>query len=297
MRESIINLLKNTVILKYRLPNGDIERCIHSTQNDYCYMSQNDTDISRIIYNSLIDYAFNENDMTEDSFEDLHIEALTQRIRFDEDDDDEVQLKYGFFGEVLLNLILRIFFDTNAIIAKGYFYDILKPEEFKGYDSYHLIDLPSETQLWFGEVKFHQSYTSAVDSVYSNIEKAISDDYFRKNLLALTPKKRDLETSNPTILGVINKLRKQPKQSIINLCADYNLKLVYPIFILCNSLKDYDKTISSLINRIKEKYSDKKFDIGIDYDLFFLILPVTCVKTIKQDVLKWIRSREPLTLL
>lgn len=160
-----------------------------------------------------------------------------------------------------------------------------------------MVDIPSETQLWFGEVKFHQSYTSAVDSVYSNIEKAISDDYFRKNLLALTPKKRDLETSSSTIIEIINKLRKHPKQSIVNLCADHNIKLVYPIFILCNTLKDYDKTISSLINRIKEKYSDKKLDIGIDYDLFFLILPVTCVKTIKQDVLKWIRSKEPLTLL
>ena len=80
----------------------------------------------------------------------LHTEAISQRIRIEEEDNEDTQLKYGFFGEVLLNLMLRIYYSTNGIIAKGYFYNILKPEEPKGYDSYHLIETYDKTELLFG---------------------------------------------------------------------------------------------------------------------------------------------------
>lgn len=296
MRQSIIELFRKIVLFKYKLPNATVGRCIHSTIDDDCYVSADDNELSRIIYNTLIDYAFNENDMDND-LNLLHSEAISQRMRIEEEDSDETQLKYGFFGEVLLNLMLRIYYSTNAVIAKGYFYDILKPEEPKGYDSYHLIETPNETQLWFGEVKFHQSYSTAINSVYKNIQKAISDDYFRTNLLALTPKKRDLDTTSTTIKNIIEHLRKEPKITIENLKNEYKIKLIYPVFILCNSIQNYDNTISSIIKYIEDNHSYKSLNIGLEYELFFILLPVYDVKQIKQQVLKWIKLKQPLSLL
>jgi hypothetical protein len=84
-------------------------------------MCVEDQELSRIIYNSLIDYAFNENEMQDEDFNLLHIEAISQRMRIEEGDNEQTQKKYGFFGEVLLNLMLRIYYSTNSIIAKGYF--------------------------------------------------------------------------------------------------------------------------------------------------------------------------------
>lgn len=297
MRQSVIDLFKNIVGFKYSLPKGCIEKSIYTTiDNDYCYFAQNDKKLAEIIYNTLIDYAFNDNEISGD-LNDLQAEAIETRMRIEEEDSDKTQEKYGFFGEVLFNLFLRICFKTTPIIAKGYFYDILKPEEPKGYDSFHLIQTEKSISLWFGEVKFHQTYSGALNSVFENIEKAFSNDYFRDNLLALLPKKNDLNIQDTTIDNIIQFLRKQPKTTIISLKTQFNLKLVYPIFIICNSVNDYDSTISSIINEIKSKHSGKNFNIGIDYDLFFILMPINDVKQTKVQVLQWIKSKQPLTLL
>ena len=193
--------------------------------------------------------------------------------------------------------MLRIYYSTNGIIAKGYFYNILKPEEPKGYDSYHLIETSDRTELWFGEVKFHQEHQKALNSVFDNIQKAISDDYFRKNLLSITPQKNNLDTNSVTIKSMIKHLRMNPTTNIEELKNRFAIKLIYPIFILCNSISDYDKTISSIIRNIEKKHNNKSLDIGLEYDLFFILLPVSDVKQIKQQVLQWIKLKQPLSLL
>ena len=297
MRQSVIDLFKNTVIFNYSLPHGSVEKSIYTTiDNDFCYSSKDDTKLAEVIYNTLIDYAFNENEITGD-LDELQTEAIVTRMRIEEEDSDKTQEKYGFFGEVLFNLFLRICFNTTPIIAKGYFYDKLKPEEPKGYDSFHLIQTEKGVSLWFGEVKFHQTYNSALKSVFAKIEEVISDDYLRDNLLTLLPRKNDLNTQNTTIGNIIQSLRKQPKITIISLKSQFNLKLVYPVFIICNSAKDYDNTISSIIGEIKSEYSGKSLNIGIDYDLFFILMPISNVKQTKLQVLQWIKSKQPLTLL
>lgn len=297
MRQNLINFVQNSMLFRYCLPHGDIQKSIYTTiDNDYCYTVSNDNDLATIIFNAIIDYAFNEEDLNGD-LNQLQVEAISQRMRIEENDSDETQLKYGFFGEVLLNIILQILFNSKAIIAKGYFYDKLKPEENKGFDTWHFVSTEKGTSLWFGEVKFHQDYKKAIDDVFKNIEKAISDDYFRKNLLAFTPKRKLLNTDNKTIVELIEKVRLNAKVSIESLKNEFSLRLVYPIFILCNPLSDYDKTISSIIDRIKQKHSGKNLNIGLEYDLFFILLPVNNVKQIKQTVLQWIKSNTQLTLL
>ena len=299
MRQSIIDYFGETVIYKYSLRNEnlDIDKSIYSTINDQCYKLESDSDLAKLIYKALLDYAFDECEMNGEDINNLHLEAITQRMRIEEEDDDETQGKYGFFGEVLLNLFLRIKYGTECIITKGVFYDILKPEELKGYDSFHLVEDEDSLYLWFGEVKFHQTDDSAIKSALDNLEKAISDDYFRKNLLALTPKKRIFNAQSTKMDEIIARVRKDPKIQISALTSDFNVKLIYPIFIISNTLKDYDKTIKSSIKHISKNYSGKKLNIGIDYDLFFIFLPVNCVKTIKTEILKWIESKQPLTLL
>ena len=299
MRQSIIDYFNNTVIFKYALRNDalDIDKSIYSTVDDQCYSLSSDTDLATLIYNALLDYAFDECEIADDDISELHLEAISQRMRIEEDDDDATQGKYGFFGEVLLNLFLRVIYGTECIIAKGVFYDILKPEELKGYDSFHIIENADDLILWFGEVKFHQTDDSALTSALDNLEKAISDDYFRKNLLALTPKKRMFNVESPKMDAIVERVRKNPKIQISTLKSDFNLKLAYPIFIVSNSLRDYDKTIKSSIKYIKSRHAGKNLSIGIDYDLFFIFLPVNCVKTIKTEILKWIELNQPLTLL
>ena len=112
MRQSLIDLFKRTVVFQYRLPHGEIQKSIYSTVDDHCYMCVEDQELSRIIYNSLIDYAFNENEMQDEDFNLLHIEAISQRMRIEEGDNEQTQKKYGFFGEVFLIISRRLFQTT-----------------------------------------------------------------------------------------------------------------------------------------------------------------------------------------
>ena len=268
---------------QYTLPHDAIDKSDWTTiEHDFCYSHTSDDDIAKIIYESIIDYAFNDSEIEEEqNLNDLQKEAIRTRIRFEEGDANAAQEKYGLYGEVIFNILLRVIFSTTPIIAKGYFYDILKPEENKGYDSFHIIKTEKSTGLWFGEMKFHQRYTSAIDSVYKNIQKALSNDYFRRNLLALLPKKHDLNIDNDTVKGIIKDLRANPEVNISDLRNKYNLKLVYPICIMCNM----------------DTHPLASISIDVPIEIFFMLLPIDNAKNIKQTIIQWISSSQPLTLL
>src|SRR5690606_8262721 len=107
MRTALHNLVKSTIIYKYDLPNAveSIPKTLFSTENDKCYSIANEQDLVKLIYNSIIDYSFNEFDFTERELEDLHTIAFQERVRYNESDSEASKLKYGFFGEVLLHCV------------------------------------------------------------------------------------------------------------------------------------------------------------------------------------------------
>lgn len=300
MRQSLINFFKNTVVLKYTLPNQQlgIDKSIYTTiDNDYCYQVDNDDKLVELIVNSIVDYSFNDRELVNKDIIKKHFSAIRSRLRYENDDDIDTKEKYGFYGEVLLNLMLRLNFGTNSIIAKGYFYDILAPEENKGFDSFHIIETANQLQLWFGEVKFHQTYQSALESIFKNIEKAISDNYFSCNLLAMENKQNSLNVVGSKVSEILEVLSDDPNVAIADLLQTYSMKLVYPIFILCATPRNYNYTIKSIIDKIRNEYGNKNLSIGFEYDIFFILLPVNNVKQIKMNVIQWIDSKKPLTLL
>ena len=66
MRQSLINFFKNTVVLKYTLPNQQlgIDKSIYTTiDNDYCYQVDNDDKLVELIVNSIVDYSFNDREL------------------------------------------------------------------------------------------------------------------------------------------------------------------------------------------------------------------------------------------
>jgi hypothetical protein len=186
MRNALLKLVNSTIIYKYDLPHTGlaIDKTIFSTSNDKCYEVTNQNDLAEIIYNSIIEYSFNEFEINDNDYDDLLEVAFQERIRFNEDDSDDVQLKYGFFGEVVLFAVLKVIYGIDSIISKGYFYSPIENSEAKGYDSYHLVESNSKIQLWFGETKFHKSYTQAVNDVLKKISTSLSDSYLERNLLA-----------------------------------------------------------------------------------------------------------------
>src|SRR4030042_6126915 len=101
MRDELLQLITKAIVYQYDLPHSakGIQKTIFSTDKDKCYLSENIDDVVKIIYNSIIEYSFNEFDITGKEYGNLLAEALQTKLRYDKSATDEVKLKYGFFGE------------------------------------------------------------------------------------------------------------------------------------------------------------------------------------------------------
>lgn len=300
MRTSLKELIKNTVLFEYSLPNNDLKigKTNKSTNDDACYSTGNSDDLAKIIYNSVIEYAFNEYEISESSFDVLHRRALLDQLHFNFEAADESKLKYGFYGEVLLYCILYIYFKAPPIIARGYFYNCLENSETKGFDSYHLVENGSTIELWFGEVKFYADYkaaTTGANGALTNLTKAISDDYLNKNLHAISGRSNDLATSGSNLKPILNDIKNKPEIKISELAEKYELKLVYPIFLLFDKKnKSYDDLIREVVSHIDAAILNDNSSVSVDVSLFFVLEPVDNAKYIKTKVLEWIKDKEPL---
>jgi hypothetical protein len=297
MRQELLDLINSTILFKYELPHAaeSIPKTIFSTHSDKCYEVSNRNDLSEIIYNAIIEYSFNEFEIEQSDYNNLHSRAFQERIRFNEDDADATQLKYGFFGEVILHVILKIFFENETIISKGYFFSPIENSESKGYDAYNLIEANSQIELWFGETKFHQSYSQAIDGVLEKIKISLSDNYLKRNLLAIRKNKDNLNTQNSTLQAILDNWQANPNIIIIDELVKHNISLVYPVIILYQqNAGGYDESIKAIPKYIEDHFKVENYDLSIPYSLFFVLMPIENVKAVKTEVLSWIKSKKPL---
>jgi hypothetical protein len=73
------------------------------------------------------------------------------------------------------------------------------------------------------------------------------------------------------------------------------MTLVYPMLIIYSDKEpNYDKKIKNAVEKINKKFASKAYKLSIDYKLFFIFLPISEVKKIKQEVIKCIESKQPL---
>jgi hypothetical protein len=65
MRKELLDLISSSIVFKYDLPNHicGIDKSIFSTENDKCFWSVSNESLAEIIYNSIVEYSFNEFDI------------------------------------------------------------------------------------------------------------------------------------------------------------------------------------------------------------------------------------------
>jgi len=299
MRKELIELVKNSIVFQYPLPNNknDIERSAFSTQKDVCFFNDDSTDISKTIYNSIVEYAKNEYEIDYDNLTVEQLKALKLSLRYEEDATDETKQKYGFFGEVLLYAILSVHMGADVLISKGYFYSPVERSEAKGYDVFHLIERKNNLELWFGESKLYVDFKPAINKIIEGLSKAISDTYFERNIFAIIKEKSHFTSSPSKLLDVIDSWEKNPDINLSQEIKEKNIKLVYPMFVAYDKkVKTYDDAIKDCIKHIKEKFDEyaEVLSPTFEFSLFFILLPLDNVSQIKKDVINWITEKKPL---
>lgn len=297
MRDSLKQLISSTIILEYSLPNEEknIKRVSFSTSDDDCYSVSDTNNLVEIIYNSILEYSYDEFNFGQEAYNVMLFSALKTKLNFDENANDETKLKYGFYGEVLLNCILHGIYKTNCLISRGYFYNPLENSETKGYDAYHIVkkENTEDIELWFGEVKFRKNSQDSIRSIMQNITKAISNEYLEKNIFAMVNHKDKLKNDDAKIKTIITKWEQNPKIKIIDELKNNKMTLVYPVFLIYDKLgHDYDTCIKNAINYMEENYTNIKFDINVPYKIFFIFMPINDVINVKKEVLEWIKQKK-----
>ncbi len=300
MRQSLENLIQSTIVLQYQLPCNiagmQIPRTHISTRNDECLrqISTNDN-IAKLIYNGIVEYAYNDNEINFTQLDNLQMRALQSKLKYNPNAQLPNQLAYGFQGEVILHLILDYYYHAGKAIARGYMFSALENAETKGYDSYLMVEDNNTIYMLFGEAKFYLSgYKDSLKSIFDNIDKALSDDYLNRNFIAMDNQYEHLDP-NSRIQVIINQWRANPQINMAEAAQKYNMHLVYPILVIFDDKANtYEDLILEVLTHIKTKYCALHPTLTILYTIFFIFLPVDNSRTIKTQVLQWINQQLPL---
>lgn len=278
-----------------------IPKTILSTHNDHCYNLAKEGNLADVIYHSIIDYAWEEQKINIHNHQDLLTTAFDRKIRFSESAPETTQLKYGFYGEVLLCAILYAKYGASAIVSKGTLYQPNAKRECPGYDAYHIIETADSMDLWFGEVKFHNSYSQTINSALKEGENfklplVLSKEYLQSEFYTIANRVSNLNVSSSRICAFLRDVECRPF-NIIEEARRYSMKLVYPIFLIYeHNNNSYDNNIRQVVDYIATHYSTTTINLGIELSIFFILLPVKNVRNIKTTVLQWIREKKPLVL-
>lgn len=151
-----------------------------------------------------MEFAINEYEIDYNALEREQRKAILSRIRYNPEASEDTKLKYGFYGEVLLDLILRVFLNTSVLAARGYFYSPIENSEAKGFDAFHLMEREGNIDLWFGEAKFYVQYKSAITPVMEKLSTSLSDGYVNRNLLAIIDERTHISTHNAQLENLLN---------------------------------------------------------------------------------------------
>lgn len=300
MRQSLKNLIQNAIILQYELPVNlaglQIPRAHISTASDCCLKQiGSNADIAQLIYNGIVEYAYNNNEISITNLNNLQIRALQSKLKYNPIASQANQLAYGFHGEVLLHLILEHYYHADKAIARGYMFSALENAETKGYDSYLMVEDANTIYMLFGEAKFYLSgYKASLKAIFENIDKALSDDYLNRNFIAMDNQYEHLMPQS-RIPGIIDVWRDNPLINMAIEARNHNLHLVYPMLVIFDDKANtYDELILNIIAHVQTEYGQINPTLTVPNTLFFIFLPVDNSRDIKTQVLQCINQRLPL---
>lgn len=300
MRKELKNAVQSAILFECRLPHQEsgIDKSCLSSQNDICFNHSSPQDVAKVIYNGIVEFAVNEFEIDYDNLELEQRRVILSRIRYNHDADDSTKLKYGFYGEVLLDLILRVFLRTSVVVARGYFYSPIENSEPKGFDAFHLMNRDGNIELWFGEAKFYLKYNDAITKVMEKLATSLSDKYLNTNLIAIINQQNHLSVKNTRFEDLLNAWYTNPNVNLAHEMRSRGIRLIYPVFIAYEKTGSdtYHESIKKCINHIAEEYTRIGISIPatFDYRIFFIFLPLSQVRQIKESVIRWIDLQEPL---
>ncbi|GEM_PF-3097196 len=90
----------------------------------------------------------------------------------------------GDYGELLLFVLLNIFYDVPKFVTKARLRSTTR-EQIKGFDCAHFSVEGGNVSLWLGEAKFHKNISGAISSAFKSLNDHLNDSSRIKSELKL----------------------------------------------------------------------------------------------------------------
>jgi hypothetical protein len=208
------------------------------------------------------------------------------------DEVDEKFLRRGEFGELILHLLLREYYNTIPLLSKIYFKDSLG-HTVHGFDCVH-VD-PATHTLWLGESKLYLDPKKALKELIKDVKSHFCTDYMNAEFSLISKKIKHFPsipeyTEWQKLLASTTKLKDKFQQIRIPLLCTYTCELFtqHDDETTVQFIADYEAKIRAL-----KDYFDNSFDhpLADKLNITVLLFPVAC----KTELVK--RLHQKLSLL
>ena len=269
------------LMFKFDINNSTGKWEKHPYTLDYEDYKYRQDELIRIIRDSIINFALTESEISimkeSNNFGEMSRKAWSRISKAKKD-------KKGDFGELLLFLMLVVFFPTQKFVTKVRLRSSVK-DQIKGFDCAHFSVENNDIYLWLGEAKFHSTFSNAIAGAMESIKEHCAIDYLKDEISILA--------SN---LEINNEFEHHDKiDKVLNGGVSLDkIKIKLPILLTydCKILKNYcDIEDEEFKNELEAEFR-KRFDsieahnlsIKNNIELIFIILPLESVKDIKDQL-------------
>jgi len=240
-------------------------------------------ELVRIIRESVVHFALTKNELKkykeDDDFGEMQRKAWERISKAHKN-------SKGDYGELLLFIILSIFFPTEKFVTKVRLRSSTK-DQIKGFDCAHFSIEEDNVVLWLGEAKFHQNFSGAVTDAIKSIHEHNEIDYLKDEIsilssnIELNETFKDYEKINNILNGGVT-LDK--------------IKIRIPVLLTydCNIIPKYGNLEDALfIEEMKIEFLKKyknvdKHDLTLkpNIEVMFIVVPFDSVANIKTELEK-----------
>lgn len=193
--------------------------------------------------------------------------------------------KKGDYGELLLFLILKMFFpESERFVTKVRLRSSLG-DQIKGFDCAHFTIEDEQVVLWLGEAKFHQSFSSAVTDMVDSIKKHSKTSYL-KDEISILAANIELNKDFPN---------RDKLDAVLSGSKSLDtIKFRIPILLTydCSKLSKHSSASSDeFIEDMREEFLAKykilegtELELKKNFEVIFFVFPLESVKTIKDEL-------------
>lgn len=198
----------------------------------------------------------------------------------------------GDYGELLLFLILSVFYDVPKFVTKARLRSTTR-EQIKGFDCAHFSIKDGAVTLWLGEAKFHKSIDGAISSAFRSLQEHLDDPERIKSELRLLGGEielnKQLEREKYELLkGYVDGGKSLDKVDIaVPVLCTYDSKCISDF---CGKA-DCDIGSDQFKNRIRIELNEnftkiyrKKWPEKKNIKIVFFIVPLESVASLKESI-------------